>query len=84
MGWQLEGVAIVHAWLDQSPHAAGQADAVLGWIAGLLANPDDTPGTPLPGKRPGTLAANVEGTDVWVTWLVVDQYRVVRILEIAP
>jgi len=74
MGWQLEGEDHVLAWLNTSPdpHAA---DLVLAWIGRLVADPPAVEGNALPGSRVGKAVANVPGTDVWITWLTVHQYR---------
>jgi hypothetical protein len=54
-------------------------EAVLAWVAHLLADPDAVPGIPVPGERLPVVVDNVPDTNVWITWLVVDQYRVVRV-----
>lgn len=81
MAWQLEGEDRILAWLEGSSHAPTK-DAVLAWVAHLLADPDAVPGIPVPGERLPVLVDNVPDTNVWITWLVVDQYRVVRIREV--
>ena len=81
MAWQLEGEDKILAWSDTSPDAVLQG-RVLTWIARLVDDPLAIEGIPVAGERLDVQAANVPGTDVWITWLVVEQYRVVRIKEV--
>lgn len=68
-------------WLSTEPRRDVQ-DRVLAVIAQLLEEPAAVESEQLPGPRADLRVTFVPDTDVALTYLVVDQYRVVTLREI--
>lgn len=81
MAYQLHGESLLLEWLSTEPRRDVQ-DRVLDVIARLLEEPTAVESEQLPGPRADMRVTFVPGTDVALTYLVVDQYRVVALREI--
>lgn len=81
MAYQLHGESLLLGWLSTEPRREVQ-DRVLAVIAQLLEEPATVESEQLPGPRADMRVTFVPGTDVALTYLVVDQYRVVVLREI--
>jgi hypothetical protein len=80
LAYQLEGEQVLIAWLAGEGRRDVQ-DRVVEWIALLVQDPEAVDSVRLPGRRPDHVAF-VPGIDVAVTYLVADQYRIIRLLEV--
>ncbi|MGH2669834.1 MAG: hypothetical protein ACRDH5_12085 [bacterium] len=81
MAYQLHGEPLLIAWLATEARRDMQ-DRVLAWVAQLLQDPAAIESERLPGPPADVRVAFVPETDVAVTFFVVDQYRVVRLMEV--
>lgn len=81
MAYQLHGESVLFEWLSTEPRQDVQ-DRVLAVIAQLLEEPAAVESDQLPGPRADMRVTFVPDTDVALTYLVVDQYRVVALREI--
>jgi len=81
VAYQLHGEPLLIEWLATEPRRDVQ-DRVLTVIAQLLEEPAAVESDQLPGSRADVRVTFVPGTDVALTYLVVDQYRVVVLREI--
>lgn len=81
MAWTLEGEEHLAERLATEPDKDLQ-DHVLAWLITLATDPLAVEGERVPGHRANVVAVIVPGTRVAVTFLAVEQFRVVRLREV--
>lgn len=82
MNYQLEGLARVREWLSAEEDRQ-ERDALRGWLLALARDPHAQEAMPVPGVAAPVFVCFVPGSNVVVTYLIAEQYHVVRIIEIA-
>lgn len=81
MAYQLNNSAPLDDWFEREPDP-DLREHVLSWIANaLVADPSAVESFPLP-TSPVVVAALVPGTDVFLTYVVVEQYRAIRLMSV--
>ncbi|HUP70859.1 MAG TPA: hypothetical protein VM142_13745 [Acidimicrobiales bacterium] len=82
MTYQLEGLARVREWLAAEEDRQ-ERDVLREWLVALARDPHAQEAMPVPGIAAPVFACFVPGSNVVVTYLIAEQYHVVRIIEIA-
>jgi hypothetical protein len=80
LAYQLEGERVLADWLAREQRRDVQ-DRVIEWITFLIQDPSAVDSVRLPGRRPDRVAL-VPDVDVAVTYLVAEEYRTIRLLEV--
>ncbi|MGH9022837.1 MAG: hypothetical protein ACRDV9_07035 [Acidimicrobiia bacterium] len=82
MAWQLESYEVLIDWLEQEGRAEVR-DHVTDWLAtSLLRDPDSVEAYRASEHRANVFVAYVPSTMVTITYLVADEFRTVRLIEI--
>lgn len=81
MEYQLNGEAHVLTWLGKN-HSPDEQEAMLAWLPRLAAAPESEYDARLPRLGVPAYTARVPGTDAYVDYVVVEQYKTVLILGV--